>query len=352
MQCIAFDAHKRYTWALVDDEQGRTLREERITHRKGTLIEFLAQCEPGSPVAVETIGNCYWITDEIEAAGMVPRLVHAGRAKGMMSSVNKTDKLDVRGMNRLQRSGTLPTVWIPPRQLRDARELPRTRMVLVGQRTKVKNRIHANLAKYGAPAIEASDVFGVRGLQLLRKRLDELPPETRYATERLLEELEHLDGQIHRFEERMAELFDPTQELELVKTLPGVGFILGIVILTEVGDVGRFPSASHLASYAGMTPRVHASGGRARYGSLRSDVNRYLKWAYAEAANAVVIHRRRHPQRHVCRLYERVRHRGGHQKAIGAVGRHLAEATYWILRKREPYQDPALDRAGVSRREA
>jgi transposase len=225
-------------------------------------------------------------------------------------------------------------------------------MVLVGQRTKIKNRIHANLAKYGVPVVGASDLFGVRGRLLLKKRLDELPPETKYATERLLEELDHLGEQIEGFEERMVELFQPSPELELIETLPGVGFILGIVIFTEVGDVKRFPSASHLASYSGMTPRVHASGGRVRYGSTRSDVNRYLKWAYAEAANAVMIHRRKHPERHVSRLYERVRRRSGHQKAIGAVGRHLAEATYWILRKREPYQDPLLDREGVSKREA
>lgn len=68
MQCIAFDACKRYTWALVDDANGNRLREERITHRRGALLEFLAGCEPGSPVAVEAIGNRYWITDEIEVA--------------------------------------------------------------------------------------------------------------------------------------------------------------------------------------------------------------------------------------------------------------------------------------------
>ena len=283
---------------------------------------------------------------------MVPRLVHAGKAKGMRGSVNKTDKLDVRGINRLHRSGTLRTVWIPPRELRDARELPRTRMVLVGQRTKIKNRIHANLAKSGVSVSGASDLFGVRGRMLLKKGLKELPPETRYATERLLEELDHLDEQIQGFEDRMAELFQPTRELGLIETLPGVGFILGVVILTEAGDVGRFPSASHLASYAGMTPRVHASGERVRYGSTRSDVNRYLKWAYAEAGNAVMIHRRKHPERHVSRLYERVRRRSGHQKAIGAVGRHLTEATCWILRKGKPYQDPFLDREEVSEREA
>src|SRR5207245_1927359 len=71
---------------------------------------------PGDPgeVAVETIGNWYWIVDEIEAAGCVPKLVHARKAKLMMGEINKTDKLDARGLNRLQQAGTLPTVWIPP----------------------------------------------------------------------------------------------------------------------------------------------------------------------------------------------------------------------------------------------
>lgn len=335
----------------MEDENGKVLREGRIPHRKGALSAFLEDCEPGSDVAVETIGNWYWIADEIEAAGMIPQLVHARKAKVMSGSINKTDKLDVRGINRLQRSGTLPTVWIPPRELRDARELPRTRMVLVGQRTRIKNRIHANLAKYGTPSSGAADLFGVWGRTLLEERLSEPPPETRFATKRLVEKLDHLDRQIKGFEERMGEMFRHTRGLELEETMPGVGFILGVVILTEVGDIRRFPSSSHLASYSGMTPRVHASGGHVRYGRTRPDVNRYLKWAYAETANAAMIHRRRHPERHVSRLYERVRHRGGHQKAIGAVGRHLAEVTYWILRKKESYRDPALNQ-DVSTREA
>ncbi|MFC2077512.1 IS110 family transposase [Candidatus Bipolaricaulota bacterium] len=352
MQCIAFDSHKHYTWALVEDETGTVLREQRIDHVQGALRGFLEECEPGSPVAVETIGNWYWIADEIEAAGMVPRLVNAGRAKLMSGSINKTDKLDARGINRLQRSGTLPTVWIPPRELRDARELPRTRMVLVRQRTKLKNRIHANLAKYGLTAKGASDLFGVRGRKVLEEQLAELPPETRYATGCLIDQLDHLQHEIKAIEKRMSELFSDTKELKLIQTLPGVAFILGVVILTEVGDVERFPSASHLASYAGMTPRVHASGGHVRYGRTRPDVNRYLKWAYAEAANASMIHRRCHPGRHVSRLYERVKRRRGHPKAIGAVGRHLAEATYWMLKKSELYRDPAADRTEESTGEA
>jgi len=226
-------------------------------------------------------------------------------------------------------------------------------MVLVRQRTKLKNRIHANLAKYGLEVSGATDLFGVRGRRILDQCLEELPLQTRYATQSLLVELDNLRGKVDEFEERMGVVFGAMQEIQLVRTLPGVGFILGVVILTEVGDVNRFPSSSHLASYAGMTPRIHASGGHVRHGRTRPDVNRYLKWAYAEAANVAMMHRRRHPQRHVSRLYERVKRQRGHPKAIGAVGRHLAEATYWMLRKQEPYRDPGTDRAEVeSKREA
>jgi len=149
VEYIAFDCHKRYTWAVVEDEQGEILEEERIEHVPGAVREFLAGHAPGTPVAVETVGNWYWIVDEIERAGCRPRLVHAGKAKLMLGAVNKTDKLDARGLNKLQRAGTLPEVWIPPRELRDKRELPRVRMVLVRERTRLKQRIHATLAKYG-----------------------------------------------------------------------------------------------------------------------------------------------------------------------------------------------------------
>lgn len=346
MQYIAFDAHKRYTLASVERDDGRRVCEERIPHERGMLRQFLARCERGSPVAVETIGTWYWIVDEIEAAGCVPRLVHARKAKLMMGMINKTDKLDARGLNRLQRAGTLPTVWIPPGELRDQRDLPRTRMVLVRQRTQLKNRIHATLAKYALQCDEVSDLFGARGLALLRRHLEALPPHTAFATGQLLEQVESLDRQVRAFEQRMRAVFTPTPAIERLRTLPGVGFILAVLIALEVGDVTRFPDAERLASYAGTTPRVRASGGKTRYGALRPDVNRYLKWAFVEAANANNLQRGRYPGRHVSRLYERIARRKGHPKAIGAVARHLAEATYWILTKEEAYREPT--RSAVS----
>jgi transposase len=340
---IAFDSHKKYTFASVAKPAGGVFQERRIEHRRGAVKAFLSAYESKSPVAIETIGSWYWIVDEIEAAGMLPQLVHARKAKVMMGMINKTDKLDARGMNRLQQNGTLPIVWIPPAELRDQRDLARTRMMFSNLRTKLKNKIHANLDKYALSISEVSDIFGVTGRKLINERLPELPSETRYATEQLLKELDHVQEQIAAFEKRMHEVFEENPDLALLKTLPGVGFILGMVLLLELGDVNRFASNEHMASYGGTTPRVHSSGGKTRFGQLRSDVNHYVKWAFMEAANHAMIHHKAHPERHVSRLYNRIRQKKGHPKAIGAVARHLAEATYWILKKKTPYQEPKTD---------
>lgn len=343
MQIIAFDAHKRYTLARAEDQRGKVIVEGRIEHKRGEIQRFLGRFNAGSTVAVETIGNWYWIVDEIERAGMMPALVHALKAKKMMCNPNKTDKLDAKGLNRLQRTGTLPQVWIPPADIRDKRDLARTRMVFSCTRGRLKNRIHAVFAKYALHDFgEVSDIFGKKVRPLLEKRIDELPPETRFSTQCMMRELESVEARIEELERRMKEVFSSTPEIELLMTLPGVGFLLAVVIAYEMGDVGRFAGAGNFASYAGTTPRVHASGGKMRFGPLRSDANHYLKWAFSEAANSCSSHRSHHPAWHVSRLYGRIKARKGHPKAIGAVSRHLAEAAYWVLKKKEPYREPVI----------
>lgn len=341
-QYIAFDSHKRYTLMERQDPQtGRTV-QQRVEHQRGALCACLRECEPGNAVAVEATGNWYWIVGEIEQAGQQPLLVHPRKAKLMMGLINKTDKLDVHGLNRLQQNGTLPTVWIPPAPLRDLRELTRTRLVLVASRTRLKNRLTATLAKHGL-VIDASDPFGVGARIQWQAHLPLLPPQTRFVTEQLLSQVDFLDGQIEQQEQRLKALLQVTPAMQRLKSLPGVGLILSATLALEIGEVNRFASQEHLASYAGTTPRVHSSGDKLRFGRLRSDVNRYLKWAYVEAANAIVLQQARWRERHVVRLYQRLRDRKGHAKAVGAVARHLAEASFWVLRRDEPYRDPALN---------
>jgi transposase len=129
-----------------------------------------------------------------------------------------------------------------------------------------------------------------------------------------------LEEEIQLLEQRMKEVFVETEEIRLLQTLPGIGPVLAL----EIGDVRRFATAEKLAAYAGTTPRVHASGGRIGYGHLRPDVNRYLKWAFSEAANSIAINHELWPQRHVSRRYRYLRQKKGHATAIGAVARHPA----------------------------
>lgn len=340
---IAFDSHKRYTWVDWEDHSGK-ITQGRLEHAPGAVRTFLSGCQAGTPVAVEATGNWYWIIDEIEQAGLQPRLVHPRKAKLMMGQTNKTDKLDARGLNRLQRNGTLPVVWIPPGPLRDLRELTRTRLVLAAQRTRLKNRLTATLAKWGTPASEYSDPYGKRGRAELENHLQRLPEQTRWVSQQLLLQLDFVKQQVQQLEERLEKLVEVTEAMQWLLSMPGVGVILAATIALEIGEIERFPSGEQLASYAGTTPRVHASGGKVRYGPLRADVNRYLKWAFAEAANSVAVNFRRCPDRHVSRLYARVRQHKGHPKAVGAVARHLAEAAFHVLRKQQAYRDPELDR--------
>jgi transposase len=215
-------------------------------------------------------------------------------------------------------------------------------MVFANLRTRLKNRIHSVIDKYGLHRDfdGISDIFGKRGREQMVLSIKQLPSETRYTLRCLLRELDMVEAQIQRIEKRMKKVFGKTDQVKRLMTLHGIGFILAVVISNEIGDISRFSRAEKLACYCGMVPRVHSSGGKTRYGKLRSDVNHYLKWAYSEAGNSVAVNHGRLPCRHVSRLYRRIRSRRGHAKAVGAVGRHLAEASYWMLTRNENYKEP------------
>jgi transposase len=337
---IGCDAHKKYSVFTGISESGEIIPVKRVEHDKQKLRSFLMTLPTGSEIAIESVGNWYWLIDEMEKAGHHPSLTNAGKAKRMMGNINKTDKLDARGLAILARNGSLPAVWIPPGELRDQRELPRMRLVLVSIRTKLKNRIHATFAKYGINFEEITDLFGKQGRCKLGQALLELPAETRHSVEAQLQLVDQVEESIKGAEKRIKGVIKENCAMQILGTLPGVGPILAITIALEMGDVERFPSAEKFASYVGKTPRVISSGDKTYYGRVRPDVNRYLKWAFTEAANAIVLQQHHLGDCHVLRLYFRIKAHKGHAKAITAVGRHLAEAAYWMLRNDQPYREP------------
>ena len=339
---VGCDAHKHFSLFAALDRRGNLVERTRVGHVPGAIGVFLSQFPKGTPVALETVGNWYWIVDEIEAAGCIPLLAHAAKAKVMMGNIHKTDKLDAQGLATLLYLGKLPSVWIPPAEVRDERELPRTRMAFVQHRTRVKNRIRSTLAKYALSLDTASDIFAPKWRPELEAVLQKLPAETERCARQQLQILDALNDHIQQLEDRIVDRIQTTPAIQLVQTVPGPAKVLAIVIEREVGSIDRFSAAKHFTSYCGLVPKLSASAGRAHYGRMVKQCNTYLKWAFIEAANVIVRHRHAPNWRHkyVVHLYERIRRRKGHSVAVGATARYLAESTYWVLKKSEPYREP------------
>jgi transposase len=210
-------------------------------------------------------------------------------------------------------------------------------------RNAVKNRIHSTLAKYALSIEDGHELFCKTGRRWLEQTILQLPPETQHCTQQQLILLDFIQKEISTLEDRIRQSVKETPRIQLLKTLPGIGDILSIVIDREIGDISRFTHSDSFAAYCGTTPKVSSSGGKIHYGHLPKESNQYLQFAFIEAANVIVAHRnlKTWQNRHTVRLYNRIRARRCPSVAAGAVARHLAESAFWILKKMEPYREPS-----------
>lgn len=349
-QYIGCDAHLKYSVFRIAEENGQVGPSIRVEHKKGELERFLQALPAGSPVAIETTGNWGWLVDAVEKAGLEPHLADAAATKKRIGGNHKTDHVDAGGIAVLLRNGTLPEVWIASKGVRDLRGLVRGRLATRRLQAGFKCRIHGALNQYGLKEwveseedVEYRDWFSVKARGHLQLAIEKLPPATREAVRQQYLTVMDLERRIESLEAAIKTRVGSLGWLRLLQTMPGVGLILGATIWLEIGTVDRFPNAQHLASYAGLIPRTHSSGGKTWRGSTSRASNHYLKWAFTEAANIIVAQKGRmkskHP--HVVELYERVKETTKLTgKAKIAVARHLAESSWWILHKKQAYAEP------------
>ena len=355
MQYIAFDSHKRYTYAVVEEKEKGRVMEKRIEHRRGEIGAFLSQCEVGSPVALETIGSWYWIVDEIEAAGMLPRLVNARKAKMMIASSKKTDRLDAKGLNTLQRTGTLPTVWIPSSELRDIRELYRTRMVLTQMVIRLKNRILSCFSKYGISFDETSDAFNIKGCASLEAALEILPTQTCFAVKELLRQLDLLQEAVKEFEARMLQVQSNDPEIKLLQTIPGCGPVTAWTIRAYTDDIRRFARYKQYSSYAGLVPWVECSNETVHYGKITKRGPEELRTAFVQLVMGIRRSRSTLSWRLMVQ-YESMKRQKGTGKSIIATARKMSKIVWYMLMREEEFKtslmvDTKLDSVIQSMRE-
>jgi len=286
--------------------------------------DYVYAMEAGTPT-----NNLYWA---LKKMGREVHVAHPTEVRRMMGTKKKTDRADSAFLAELLRMGRLPKAYVPSPEANEERQLLRYRMDLGMKVRTVKNQVHALLSSAGVPTSEFADLFGERGLKMLQGL--KLQGHQRYILDCQMKQMELLTAQI---EEVMGALAKMAQENPAAKSLmqmKGVDFYSALVILNEIGDVTRFPTAKHLTSYAGLVPRVYQSGEVSRTGHIHKQGPKALRWVMVQCARACI----RGPGKFQT-FYKRKKKQIGHGKAIVAVARRMLAVIFTLLTRGCEYKE-------------
>jgi transposase len=328
-------SRKRLDVCLLDEE-GRTIELAAVSPDLDGLRGLARRmARHGQPIvaAIESMNGARFVHDVLEREGWGVDIADAARAKGLAPLAAKTDRIDAAVLAELARLDLVPTIWLPDPRVRAERERARFRLHLVHHRAALKNRVHGTLVAFGH-GVPVSDLFGVRGRQLLDAMAIPEPWATSLAT--CLELIDDLDRRIAACEAelRAAGLHHPY--MSLLATVPGIGPILAYTIASEIGDIARFGSPKKLVGYSGLCPRVFQSGGSDRRGPLAKNGPRYLRWALVEAATNA-CHDTRYRDRYL-RTRRRLGKQRGSKVARVELARELAATIWQMLSRGEPFR--------------
>lgn len=372
--CAGLDVHKQTVTANVRyrDERGR---RRSTTRQVGTTTSELLGlsdwlCELGvTHVAMEATG-VYWkpVYYVLEAAGFELLVVNAAHIKNVPG--RKTDQNDAAWIAQLLEHGLLRASFVPPPQIRELRDLTRYRKAQSNERTRAAQRLEKVLQDAGIKLSSvASNILGKSGramlealvagsndpaalAELARGRLRPKLPQLQEALNgrfkahhavmvaEMLAHIDYLDSSIERLSARIAEVIAPFEwAVELLDTIPGIHRIGAEIIIAEIGvDMSRFPTAGHLASWAGLCPGNNESAGKHHSGRTRRG-SKWLRTVLVEAANAGARSR----GSFLSARYHRINSHRGHQRAAVAVAHSILVICWHVLSERKPFEDLGAD---------
>lgn len=328
----AVDLHSNNGVLTIIDETDRVLKERKISNK---LELFLAELEPFRAtlhgVAVESTFNWYWLVDGLRAKGFPVVLVNTAAIQQYEGLKHSDDQYDAWWLAHMMRLGILPEGYIYPREERAVRDLLRKRAMLVRQRTanvlSVQNleqrnrgtKISSNEAKR-LTASSIAEIYDNGDLAL--------------ALTTTVKIIEALTEQTRCLEKAVLKKARLRPEFELLLTVWGIGQILGLTIMYEAGDMSRFASPGDFASYCRCVDARRFSNGKKKADNNAKNGNRYLAWAFVEAAHFAVRH---YPE--AKRYHDRKAAKVNGVVAIKSIAHKLARAVFHVLRDQQPF-DP------------
>lgn len=346
---LGWDTHRRFSKVSLQEMTGegqiRVMERARLEHRdREAMRQWLERVPAGTPVALEAAFGWPWIADLLEEVGLEPHLGHPPAIKVLAQHEAKGDRCDADRLGKFQLRGILPESYLAPPEVRQRRERMRYRIALVRLQGGVKNRIQAILHRLGI-LHSFSDLFG-KGGRVFLGQLD-LPESSQTVLGGYLRVLDHIVEERCQVEKWMRRNVPEDEVVGWLKTLPGVGVILAHVIRAEIGEIERFPSHRHLASYAGLAPLSDDSADRHGRRHCSQACNHTLRWAMIEATTGVLATKGFKAWR-LRRLYARLSGGGRYNKnqAKVAVARELIKLVYIVWFKGESYTDTPPPRPG------
>jgi transposase len=307
------------------EARGKILQAGTVTNEKLALRRYFRQFGGKEvQVAVEACGFWPAFREVVEPEVKRLVLVHPQRVKAIASAKLKNDRVDSATLAHLLRCDLLPESWKADRGTQARRQQVRLRATLVRHRTRLKNQVHAVLHQQGLRS-PVTDVFGKRGRLWLAEV--KLPVQARESVNVCLRLLDGYSEEIQKQNLQLSEKAKQDKRAEWLMTIPGIGECSAMMLLAEIGDIGRFQDKEALCSYAGLVPRVRESAGKAARGGITRQGSPWMRWILVEAAQVAT---RCSPA--AKRYYERLARKKHKHVARVALARKLLIAVYALLR--------------------
>ena len=325
------DLHARTMYLCIVNQADEILYHREITTKAQLFLEKLSPYREDVVVSVECIFTWYWVADLCAAEKIPFVLGHALYMKAIHGSKTKNDRIDSKKIAKLLRAGMVPMAYVYPKPMRSTRDLLRRRMHFVRQRADLLTHIQQTNYQYNLPKIGKTLKYKSNREGVAERFDDE---SARKTVEVDLELIAYYDTIIRKLEWHLvgsAKAHDPTT-LHLLRTIPGIGKILSLVILYEIQDIKRFIKVQDFASYSRLIRPKKTSAGKC-YGSGNGKIgNSYLKWAFCEA---VVLFLRE--TREVQPFIRRLERKYGKDKARGILAHRLGRTVYYMLKNKQAF---------------
>lgn len=279
---IGIDLHKQQFHACAVTASGARLWEQRFPRTGGGIVLFRARCTAETAIAVEATGPTWSFVDAIAPSGARVCVVDPRKTRLKAGYAAKTDRLDARRLADALRRDSIVSIYVPPPAVRELREVCRGRHQVIRLRTRVAQMIRALLLRSGVEDVPVRRVFSPRGLAWLETVA--LPVDAAASLERLRHILASVQAEAVVAEATVRARADADAVARALDAMVGIGPVLAVTIRAEIGDIDRFARGALLASYAGLVPRVDASGDRYWSGRITREGSPWLRWALVEAA--------------------------------------------------------------------